>query len=177
MHCKTDEEYGQHCLKHTFPEFRGRAARGQNIVVAGKAFGCGSSRECAVNALIGAGIKCVIARSFAFIYGRNQANLGLLGIVMEDEEFYNHAEDGRSISISLSERSIKVGDRQWNFSISEMELELISSGGIKPAFRRFGHKVFEAMCPPAHRILPHGSNRKDVEQEVVDCGSRTELEW
>jgi 3-isopropylmalate dehydratase small subunit len=177
MHCKTDEEYGQHCLKHTFPEFRGRAAGGQNIIVAGKAFGCGSSRECAVNALIGAGIKCVIARSFAFIYGRNQANLGLLGIVMDDEEFYRLAEDGRDISISLSERSIKLGDRQWNFNVSKMELELIASGGVTPAFRRFGHKLFEAMCSPARRPLTRDSNRNDVENEVLDCGSRAELQW
>jgi 3-isopropylmalate dehydratase small subunit len=84
---KTPEELGEYCLYHTHPDFRRRVEESLNIVVAGKAFGVGSSRENAVTALQGAGVQCVIARSFAFIYARNQPNLGLLGIVMEDEEF------------------------------------------------------------------------------------------
>lgn len=44
---------GEHCLEHTHPEFRQRVKDGFNIVVAGKAFGCGSSREQAVMALLG----------------------------------------------------------------------------------------------------------------------------
>lgn len=48
---------GEHCLEHTHPEFRQRVKDGFNIVVAGKAFGCGSSREQAVMALLGASVS------------------------------------------------------------------------------------------------------------------------
>lgn len=48
-----------------------------NIVVAGSGFGSGSSREEAVRALKGCGVQAVIAKSFAYIYGRNQQNLAL----------------------------------------------------------------------------------------------------
>jgi 3-isopropylmalate dehydratase small subunit len=49
----TNEEIGQHCLEYTHPDFRQRVKDGFNIVVAGTAFGCGSSREQAVMALLG----------------------------------------------------------------------------------------------------------------------------
>lgn len=48
---------GEHCLEHTHPEFRQRVKDGFNIVVAGKAFGCGSSREQAVMALLGTSVS------------------------------------------------------------------------------------------------------------------------
>jgi 3-isopropylmalate dehydratase small subunit len=50
---KTDEDFGAHVLEFTHPEFREKVERGQKVVVAGKAFGCGSSREVAVSALKG----------------------------------------------------------------------------------------------------------------------------
>lgn len=49
----SDIEVGTHCLEYTHPEFRQQAKNGQQVIVAGKAFGCGSSREQAVNALKG----------------------------------------------------------------------------------------------------------------------------
>lgn len=50
---ETHEAAGEHCLQYTHPEFRDRVKGGFNIIVAGKAFGCGSSREQAVMALLG----------------------------------------------------------------------------------------------------------------------------
>lgn len=50
---KSNEDIGSHCLEYTDPEFRSRVKRGESVVVAGKAFGCGSSREQAVAALLG----------------------------------------------------------------------------------------------------------------------------
>ncbi|KAI1325847.1 aconitase iron-sulfur domain-containing protein [Xylariaceae sp. FL0255] len=97
----THEELGKYCLKHTHPDFWRRVnEHGHNIVVAGKAFGCGSSRDVAVTALQGAGVRCVIARSFAFIYGRNQPNLGLLGFEMNDSRFWDLIADGQDIRIA-----------------------------------------------------------------------------
>lgn len=53
MSCKTDAERGAHVLQHTHPEFRSQVRNGQQVVVAGNAFGVGSSRETAVSALKG----------------------------------------------------------------------------------------------------------------------------
>ncbi|KAK6835654.1 hypothetical protein RU639_002147 [Aspergillus parasiticus] len=91
---KTHEAAGEYCLQCTHPEFRVHVKGGFNIVVAGKAFGCGSSREQAVMALLGCGVKCVIAKSFAFIFQRNMPNLGLLGITMPEKSFHAAVEDG-----------------------------------------------------------------------------------
>jgi 3-isopropylmalate dehydratase small subunit len=140
------EELGKFCLYHTHPDFRRRIKEdGLNIVVAGKAFGVGSSRENAVTALQGAGIQCVIARSFAFIYARNQPNLGLLGIVMNDEEFYKLAKDEAQIEIHVDRRIIKVGGKEFEFSLSELEIQLWEQGGMTASFVRWGKGVLERM--------------------------------
>lgn len=65
-----------HAFEKTRPEFTKAVKRG-DIIVGGKNFGCGSSREHAPKALIGLGISCVIAESFARIFYRNSINLGL----------------------------------------------------------------------------------------------------
>lgn len=51
--CTTDEELAEHCMKHVMPDFRDKVRAGQKVLVAGKALGCGSSREAAVRALRG----------------------------------------------------------------------------------------------------------------------------
>jgi 3-isopropylmalate dehydratase small subunit len=79
------------------------------------------SRENAVSALLGTGIKCAITKSFTFIYARNQPNLGLLGIIISDPKFYEVAVDAADISIDLAERKIKVGGGEWDFELSQME--------------------------------------------------------
>ena len=68
-------ELGRHCLEGLDPGFPGRIRPG-DILVAGENFGCDSSREHAVLALRGAGIACVVAKSFARIFFRNAVNLG-----------------------------------------------------------------------------------------------------
>lgn len=141
--CTTDEEFGRHVLCHTHPEFREKVQSGQRIVVAGKAFGVGSSRECAVSALKGAGVQAVIARSFAFIYGRNQPSLGLLGIVMTDERFYDAAKGGEEIEIDLPSRKLKINDQEWSFELSVMEEKLTQNQGVANSFRKFGEGIWE----------------------------------
>lgn len=143
--CTTDEEFGQHVLCHTHPDFRDKVKSGQKIVVAGNAFGVGSSRECAVSALKGAGVQAVIAKSFAFIYGRNQPSLGLLGIVMTDETFYEAAKEGEEISIDLPKRKIVVGGQAWGFELSTMEEKLTQHQGVAASFRKFGKGIWETL--------------------------------
>ncbi|KAL2866104.1 aconitase family protein [Aspergillus lucknowensis] len=148
MDMKTNEIAGAHCLQHTHPEFRQRVRDGFNVVVAGKAFGCGSSREQAVMALLGCGVQCVLATSFAFIFQRNMPNLGLLGIIMADEGFYEAAIDGVEINIDLSASTVDVAGRRFGFKLSQMERELFEHGGISSAFRKFGKRLFEQMTRP-----------------------------
>ncbi|GES65506.1 aconitase family protein [Aspergillus terreus] len=142
---KNKEIAGQHCLQYTHPNFRQRVKDGCNIVVAGKAFGCGSSREQAVMALLGCGVQCVIAESFAFIFQRNMPNLGLLGITMTDEEFYEDAQNGAEISIDFNSSVVCVGDKRFRFELSQMEQKLFQYGGIASAFQKFGKRLFERM--------------------------------
>jgi 3-isopropylmalate/(R)-2-methylmalate dehydratase small subunit len=71
-----EQELGKHCMENILPDFASRVKPG-DIMVAGKNFGCGSSREHAPRALKGCGISCVIARSFAGIFFRNAINIGL----------------------------------------------------------------------------------------------------
>jgi 3-isopropylmalate/(R)-2-methylmalate dehydratase small subunit len=69
-------ELGRHCMENIDPDFARRVSPG-DILVAGSNFGCGSSREFAPWAIKGAGISCVIARSFARIFFRNAINIAL----------------------------------------------------------------------------------------------------
>ena len=67
---------GSHCMENIAPQFTKRVEKG-DIIVAGKNFGCGSSREHAPLAIKGCGISLVIAKSFARIFYRNAINIGL----------------------------------------------------------------------------------------------------
>lgn len=87
------DQLAMHCMEDLDGEFVGRVESG-DVIVAGRNFGCGSSREHAPIAIKAAGIRCVIARSFARIFYRNAFNIGLpilecpeavLGISPDDE--------------------------------------------------------------------------------------------
>lgn len=169
--CKTDEEFGRYVLEHTHPEFRAQVAGGQQVVVAGKAFGVGSSRESAVSALKGAGVQAVIARSFAFIYSRNQPSLGLLGIVMEDEEFYALAKEGEEIGIDVGERKIEVGGKTFAFKLSNMEYKLTVNEGIAQTYGRFGKKIWERL------MLEEPEKGIEPVMEVTEAKGDSRLNW
>jgi 3-isopropylmalate/(R)-2-methylmalate dehydratase small subunit len=70
------EELGKHCMETISPDFSSKVNAG-DIIVAGKNFGCGSSREHAPLAIKGCGIHAVVAKSFAAIFFRNAINIGL----------------------------------------------------------------------------------------------------
>ncbi|KAL4789412.1 aconitase iron-sulfur domain-containing protein [Aspergillus venezuelensis] len=142
----TDALLGRHCLEFTNPDFRDQVRAGLEVVVAGKAFGCGSSREEAPRALKGLGVKCVIAKSFSFIYGRNQPTIGLLGIVITDERFYDAARTGIAIEINPSARAVTVAGQRFPFVMDDMELALIRRNGLAAAYKSFGNGVFRSLC-------------------------------
>jgi 3-isopropylmalate/(R)-2-methylmalate dehydratase small subunit len=70
------KELAKHCMEYTNPEFYSQVKEG-DIIVAGRNFGCGSSREHAPIAIKGCGVSIVIAKSFARIFYRNALNIGL----------------------------------------------------------------------------------------------------
>lgn len=115
----------------------------------------------------GCDIKCVIAESFAFIYGRNQPSLGLLGFTMDDPAFYEAAADGEEISVNLETNSLTVGDREFSFSLSAMERELVEAGGITPAFKKFGKQLFDMIC----------GSTKDGRRAVEVSGQAAGMQW
>jgi 3-isopropylmalate dehydratase small subunit len=166
----TVEEFGEYCLYHTHPNFRRRVkVDGLNIVVAGKGFGVGSSRENAVTALQGTGVKCVIALSFAFIYARNQPNLGLLGVVIEDEYFYKLAQDGTDIEIDVQRRVIKVAGTEFGFHLSELEIQLWQQGGMSASFARWGKSVLSK--------ITSGGNSITKEKDLETSQHSKQLDW
>lgn len=78
------QELGSHCMEGMDPEWIKKVAPGKSVMVAGRNFGCGSSREHAPVAIVGAGIPVVIAHSFARIFYRNAFNMGLVPIEIGD---------------------------------------------------------------------------------------------
>ena len=99
-----------------------------DIIVAGKNFGCGSSREHAPRSLIQAGISCIVARSFARIFFRNSINVGLLLI-----ECDIGTKEGGVISVSPDEGKIKDenGGAEYSFpKYPEFISSLIAKGGL-----------------------------------------------
>jgi 3-isopropylmalate dehydratase small subunit len=102
----------------------------------------------AVNALLGAGVKCVIAKSFAFIYARNQPNVGLLGITIQNQEFFDVAQAGEYIEVDIDKSEVRCGGKTFGFTLSSMEKQLILAGGLTEAFKRYGKRVFDELCRP-----------------------------
>ena len=154
-----DEVLGEHCFELVRPEFRGRVKLGFDIIVGGQAFGCGSSREEAPRAIKGSGIKAVIAKSFAFIYGRNQPSLALLGIVIKDEEFYTHAEEGAEVEIDVPRRVVRCGSFVYPFNLSPIEEALVGAGGIAEIYKLLGASMFRNLQKRAQR--QQGLQRSD----------------
>ena len=89
-----------HCLEVLDPTFPAAVKPG-DIVVAGRNFGCGSSREHAPRALQACGVSMVIASSFARIFFRNAVNLGFL--LLESEEAVSRLETGEQVEVDVDE--------------------------------------------------------------------------
>ena len=101
------------------------------ILIAGKNFGCGSSREHAPWALLDFGITCVISSSFADIFYSNCFKNGILPIILDDEkikELSEYANRKEEISIDLSEEKIIYGNSKINFEIDPFKKKCLLEG-------------------------------------------------
>jgi 3-isopropylmalate/(R)-2-methylmalate dehydratase small subunit len=118
-----------HAFAKVRPDFA-RDVRAGDVIVAGDNFGCGSSREHAPRALIGAGIQCVIAKSFARIFFRNAINIGLP--VIEADILEKVAEDDE-LELQLGEGVIlnrTTGEAHRFHPLPEFMQKLLKSGGL-----------------------------------------------
>ncbi len=94
----SDENMRAHCMEDVIPDYANTISEG-DVLVAGKNFGCGSSREHAPIAIKVAGTKCVIAESFARIFYRNAINIGLP--IIESPEAVNAIDQGDELDVDL----------------------------------------------------------------------------
>ena len=129
------EELGRHALEGLDPTFAQRAKEGV-ILIGGVNFGCGSSREQAAIALKSAGVRCVLARSFARIFYRNAINIGLPAL--ECEGISEKTTEGDLLSVDLKTGTIQNKTRGTNLRASplpEFILRLLEEGGLIPHVR------------------------------------------
>jgi len=102
-----------------------------SILIAGKNFGCGSSREHAPWALLDFGIKCVISSSFADIFFNNCFKNGMLPIVLDGkkiQELIQYSERKESIEINLTEQEIIFGNNRIKFEIDTFKKKCLLNG-------------------------------------------------
>ena len=102
-----------------------------SILLAGKNFGCGSSREHAPWSLLDFGIKCVISPSFADIFYNNCFKNGMLPIVLDPkqvEELIKYSKRKETIEINLSEQKIKLDNKIINFEIDTFKKKCLLNG-------------------------------------------------
>ena len=102
-----------------------------SILLAGKNFGCGSSREHAPWALLDFGIKCVISPSFADIFYNNCFKNGMLPIVLDEkkiEELIKYSERKENIEVNLQEQKVIYGNNQIKFEIDQFKKKCLLNG-------------------------------------------------
>ncbi len=124
------EEMARHALEDLDPGFAQKVKPG-DVIVAGRNFGCGSSREQAATCLKYAGVQAVVAKSFARIFFRNAINQGLP--VLQSEEAVDSIEDGEEIEIDFDRGSIKTARDDFTFPpFPESVKGILEAGGLIP---------------------------------------------
>ena len=130
---KTIEDMKQYGFSPLRPELAGQIKPG-DIIVAGKNFGCGSSREQAPEGIKALGIPCIIAKSFARIFYRNALNNGLL--LLEQPELHDVVKEGDTITVTVNEDVEYNGKKYPIASLPENLMEIIEAGGLVKAMRK-----------------------------------------
>ncbi len=127
------KEMAQHALEDLDPDFV-RNVRPGDIIVAGKNWGCGSSREQAVISLKEAGVGAIVARSFARIYFRNCINEGLPIVTCDAVDT---VETGDEITIDFGAGTVTTPGGGYTFPpLAPSVMEILSAGGLVPHVRQ-----------------------------------------
>jgi 3-isopropylmalate/(R)-2-methylmalate dehydratase small subunit len=120
-------ELAKHAFEGTRDDFAGGAREG-DLIVAGRNFGCGSSREHAALALKGAGIRVIVAESFARIFYRNAINSGMLPLVCPGA---GEIRDGQVAELDLDGGTFTVGGRRLELEpVPAFLREIVDAGGL-----------------------------------------------
>lgn len=132
--CSTPEEIKPHLLEDLDPEFA-KNVREEDIILAGKNFGCGSSREQPVVGLKSVGLQAVVAKSFARIFYRAAINQGLA--LIECPEAVETYREGNEVELDLGEGKLRIGDKSFSFPRPPPEILAIrDAGGLLPYTRQ-----------------------------------------
>ena len=129
LNVSAPEELARHCMEDIDPEFAQKVWPG-DIIVATTNFGCGSSREHAPLAIKGAGVSCVIAKTFARIFYRNAINIGLPILECPAAE---EIESGQTLEVELETGRIHNLDTGQTFQAEpypEFMMGIIRAGGL-----------------------------------------------
>jgi 3-isopropylmalate/(R)-2-methylmalate dehydratase small subunit len=125
------DEIAKHCLESVLPGFAASVQKG-DVVVAGRNFGCGSSREQAPAALKHLGVAALVAESFAGLFYRNALNLGLPALVCSGARRIRNG-DRISIDYARSEVFDLTTDERLPFDpIPAHLMEMVHDGGLLP---------------------------------------------
>ena len=130
---KTIDDMKQYGFSPLRPELAAQIQEG-DIIVAGKNFGCGSSREQAPEIIKALGIQCVIAKSFARIFFRNSINNGLL--LIEQPDLYDVMKEGEAITVTVNQDIDYQGKQYPIASLPDNLVEIIQAGGLVKAMRK-----------------------------------------
>ena len=129
-------ELAKHALESLDTTFPDKAQKGI-IIIGGKNFGCGSSREQAPLALKYSGVKCVIAESFARIFFRNSINIGLP--VLECKGISDAVKTGETLAVDFEAGKIENTTNGKKFQVDKLPpfiLEILADGGLIENLRR-----------------------------------------
>jgi 3-isopropylmalate/(R)-2-methylmalate dehydratase small subunit len=127
------QEMAEHALEDLDPDFANQVQPG-DIIVAGKNWGCGSSREQAVTCLKQAGVGAIVARSFARIYFRNCINQAL---PIATCDAVDGVEQGEEVTIDFAEGTVTTPRGVYTFPPLPPEvMEILEDGGLIPHVRK-----------------------------------------
>jgi 3-isopropylmalate/(R)-2-methylmalate dehydratase small subunit len=134
-----DESVLKRYLLETIDPGFAAAVRAGDILVAGRNFGCGSAMEIAATVILAAGIKAVVANSFARTFYRNAINNGLLPIECET----SNIAEGEAVSIVLDDGDVMLtrdatGETRQGARMPDVMLRILSAGGLVPYVRASG---------------------------------------
>ncbi|MBN2062226.1 MAG: 3-isopropylmalate dehydratase small subunit [Deltaproteobacteria bacterium] len=126
----TPSDLGKHCMEGIAPDFA-KEIRPGDIIMAASNFGCGSSREQAPISIKGAGVSCVIAKTFARIFFRNAINISLP--LLECPEAVDHTDQGDELEIDLASGKIRNITKDTVFTVPpypDFIRGIIDAGGL-----------------------------------------------
>lgn len=133
-------ELARHCMEDSDEHFARKVKHG-DMIVAGKNFGCGSSREHAPIAIKAAGVSCVIAESFARIFFRNSINIGLP--IIESKEAVEGIKARDTVKVDTEKGIVKNITKRKTYRVEKYPpfmQKIIRAGGLMESIKRKGSR-------------------------------------